>query len=275
MNKYALLVNTCDSFDDCWNPFFKLFLQFWPDFDGTIYLNTEYKEFHYPGLNIISIRGCANNNFPKDERATWSQCLKWALDRIEEDIVLYMQEDYFLKKNVQNNEIHKFVSLMSQNSGIDCLHLTDQAVKNIGPSELENLYTVKLKQRYRLSCQAALWKKDVLDYYLRIHESAWEFEEFGSKRSAWESHKFYVVDPNWVKINENEIIPYVFTGIIGGKWKEEVIDLFKNNNIHINFNKRGFHESRTSKSIRDKIRYRINKLPIHFKFYLESIARKK
>lgn len=43
--KYALLVNTCDKFEDCWIPFFSLLKKYWPDCSGKIYLNTEYKSY--------------------------------------------------------------------------------------------------------------------------------------------------------------------------------------------------------------------------------------
>ena len=55
-DNYAILINTTDSFDDCWEPFFKLFKKHWPEFNGKIYLNTETKEFKYSGINIISIK---------------------------------------------------------------------------------------------------------------------------------------------------------------------------------------------------------------------------
>ncbi|MDP5231638.1 MAG: hypothetical protein NWQ38_14700 [Cellulophaga sp.] len=271
MKKYALIINTCDKFEDCWDPFFKLFETYWPDFDGQIYLNTELKDYEYKNLNIIALKVAKDAN---GKRLTWSECLKNALHLIEEEYVLYMQEDYFLKAPVQNDLINRYVSLMKKNEIIDCIHLTDQAVESMEPSEFESLYDVKLNQRYRLSCQAAIWKKAVLDFYLRNHESAWEFEEFGSKRSAWENHKFYVVDPNWIKIDENEILPYVFTGIIGGKWKKEVIQLFDKFNIKIDFTKRGFHEDRVSNSLSNKIQYKLKKIPIQFRHFLESVSRK-
>ena len=56
--KYSVLVNTCDKFEDCWNPFFKLFCMYWQDYKGKIYLNTEYKDYSFPGLDIISVKGC-------------------------------------------------------------------------------------------------------------------------------------------------------------------------------------------------------------------------
>lgn len=95
--KYSILVNTCDNFEDCWNPFFTLFKKYWSDYAGTIFLNTEYKTYEYSGLTIVPIQGCLKNKYPRTKRPTWSQCLKWALESINTDIILYLQEDYFIK----------------------------------------------------------------------------------------------------------------------------------------------------------------------------------
>ena len=181
---YSILINTCDKFDDCWDPFFKLWSLHWTDCSGKIYLNTEYKDYSYPELDITAVKGCERHHIPKEKRATWSQCLKWALETMDTDIILYMQEDYFLKDTVKNEIIENYVQLMTEHSDIACIQLTDQAVLDCGGSEYERLNAVILKQRYRVSCQAALWRKQELLEIIREQESAWEFEEFGSQRSG-------------------------------------------------------------------------------------------
>jgi len=271
-NRFSILVNTCDKFDDCWDPFFKLFSVYWPDYKGKIFLNTEYKDYSYPGLDIICVKGCALHNIPKNVRVTWSQCLKWALERIEDDIVLYMQEDYFFKDMVKNNIVNKYVGLMHDNEDIHCIHLTDQAVIPEKKSQYEHLYEVALKQRYRLSCQAALWRNEVLMSYIREYESAWQFEEFGSKRAAILQHNFYVVDKNWVKLNEFEIIPYVFTGIVQGYWYEEVVSLFNKNNIVVDYSERGFVSNAPKKTLKMRLLYNWNKIPMLLKHHSDIRA---
>jgi hypothetical protein len=265
MQNYSVLVNTCDKFEDCWDPFFKLFSIYWPDYNCRIFLNTEYKDYSYPGLDIIAVKGCAKHNIPRNVRATWSQCLKWALESIDDEIVLYMQEDYFLKDMVKDDVVNKYVSLMRNNKDIHCIHLTDQAVTAEKKSQYENLYEVALKQRYRVSCQAALWRNEVLMSYIREYESAWQFEEFGSKRAAILQHNFYVVDENWVKLNEFEIIPYVFTGIIQGYWYERVIPLFEKHNIVVDYSLRGFVNDTPKKPLNKRLLYNWNKIPILLK----------
>jgi len=274
MNNFSILVNTCDKFEDCWNPFFKLFSIYWPQYKGKIYLNTEYKNFFYEKLTIIPVKGC---EFKKDANIiTWSECLKRALERIDEDLILYVQEDYFFKNNVKNDIVNKYVGLMNDNKDIHCIHLTDQAVKGFEASkEHKGLNIVDLNQRYRVSCQAALWRKDVLMEHIRTYENAWQFEEFASKRSAILKHNFYVVDDTKVVLNKYEIIPYIFTGIVRGQWLEEVVQLFKTHNIKVDYTIRGFLSEAPKRTLKNKIIDKCKRLPILMKNYLDLRALKK
>lgn len=268
-NKYSLLINTCDKFEDCWIPFFKLFSIYWPDYKGKIYLNTEYKDFSYQGLNIICTKVCEVNNVPKNKRATWSECLHWALEQINTDIVLYLQEDYFLKDKVKNDIVENYVSLMLENKNIACIHLTDQAVETSGKSEFQNLDKVSTKQRYRVSCQAALWRKQELFDIIRVKEDAWQFEEFGSMRSTLLNRNYLVVNANYVKLNEFEIIPYVFTGIIQGRWFEETVPLFQKHEIQVDFSIRGFVKDTPKKALNKRIKYRLTKIRKQIENYFD------
>ncbi|TWJ04615.1 hypothetical protein JN11_00332 [Mucilaginibacter frigoritolerans] len=258
-NSYSIFVNTTDRFEDCWYPFFKLFGTYWPDYKGKIYLNTEYKEFSYPGLNIISVK---NSSITKDaDKVTWSECLIRALNVIDEDIILYMQEDYFLKAPVKTETVSDFVGRMKEND-IDCLHLTDQNTK--GPfslSEYTDLWIIGQSALDRVCCQAALWKKEILLQYIKTWESPWQFETNGTKRANLLPHKFYTVNRNIYKLNINEIVPYIFTGVVQGRWYEGVIELFKENNIYVDFRKRGFLKDAKPKTLADRLKKRWRNLP--------------
>jgi hypothetical protein len=259
MNNYAVLVNTTDTFEDCWMPFFTLFSQYWPDFSGNLYLNTESKVFSYPGLKIVSVQN--------GERV-WSDCVRKALDIIEEEYVLYLQEDYFFKDYVRTNLLEKYFGYM-QKYDIDCIHLTDQYSE--GPfkkTNIDGLMEVDQKAPYRISCQAAIWKKEVLRSYLRKGESGWYFEEFGTLRSHYTKHRFYSVDRSIVQLNKFEIIPYIFTGIVGGKWLPETENLFLSHNIQLDFSERGFIRSNMKPSIKKRL---ISKLK-HELYYWKTIG---
>ena len=265
--QYSIIVNTCDSFEDCWNPFFRLFKTYWADCQGKIFLNTEYKDYSYPGLDIIAVKGCGQHDYSKTKRATWSQCLLWALDTVDTDVVLYLQEDYFFKDKVQNAIVEEFVSLMEKEKEIKCIQLTDQSGKRTEKSNFPHLNIYDVKQPYRVSCQAALWRKDELKSILCKEESAWDFEEFGSQRSTIIAHLYLAVSRDWVTLNHFEIIPYIFTGIIRGRWKRDVVALFENNGIQVDFSKRGFEEDVPPKPFLKRVQYRLDRIPKLIRHY--------
>lgn len=255
-NSYSVFVNTTDRFEDCWMPFFKLFSVYWPDFKGKIYLNTEYKKFQYPGLNIISVQNCILEE--DADKVTWSECLIRGLNSIETDIVLYMQEDYFFNATVKNEIIQQHVNLLKTDN-LDCIHLTNASGGTpYLDSEYPFLKEVGKKAKYRVSCQAALWNKGTLLSYVRKHESPWQFEKFATKRARVMNHRFLAMDDSFY--GGNLIMPYVLTGIIQGQWKEEVVQLFKDYNIKIDFSKRGFHIPNRKRSLYTKVKSRGPKL---------------
>jgi hypothetical protein len=268
--KYSILINSTDSFEDCWFPFFTLFKKYWPNYAGKIYLNTETKNYTHSGLNII----CTQTNLlNQSKKISWSECLIRALNSIDTEIVLYLQEDYFFKDFVKNNLVEMYVQMMSNKKEIDCIHLTDQGLINDKKSEIyEGLYSVLNKQRYLVNCQAALWKKSTMLNILRTYENAWQFEEFGSQRAAILKPQIFCVDNSWIKLNEFEIIPYIFTGIIQGRWYEPVVDLFYINDIKIDYSLRGFVKDTPKRTFMKKLKFNYNRFPVLMHHYFNLIT---
>lgn len=141
MKSYSILVNTCDSFEDCWEPFFRLWSLYWPDCPARVYLNTEYKTYSGPEKNVVSLRSCAGRTIPGRKRATWSECLKWALEAMETDTVLYMQEDYFLTGPVDGGAVERYAEQMRAHPEIPCIQLTPEGIPAREPSRYEGLFT--------------------------------------------------------------------------------------------------------------------------------------
>jgi hypothetical protein len=70
-------------------------------------------------------------------------------------------------------------------------------------------------------------------------------------------------------LNEFEIVPYIFTGIIQGRWYEPVVDLFKNHDILVDFTKRGFVNEAPKRSLKLKLLYRWKRIPFLYKNWLD------
>lgn len=236
---YTILVNSTDSYKDCWLPFFKLFSKFWPGCKQKIILNTEKKGFCYPGLDIQCSKVCNNSS---SCNLAWGECLIRCLEIIPTEVILYLQEDYFFNAPVKTEKINKFVEIMLKKN-ISIIRLFEG--KNSGPwhrTDNPLLWEVDQKSKYRLSLQAGLWKKNSFKYYLRKNETPWQFEKWGSERAHRVEDSIFGVNRDLFNNKKGQIISYEPTGIVRGKWnKKAVFDLFKQNNIEIDFKRRGFN----------------------------------
>ena len=238
---FTVLVNTSDGFEDCWDPFFKLFTLFWEEIGGSIILNTEFKNYTYPNLSII----CAKSHIKeKSRKLTWSECLINALQQVETPLVLYVQEDYFFDQKVNHCLIEEMAARMLADNSIKYIGLTDSG--NKPPfykwGEDDRLVKVSHKSKYRISTQAALWRKETMLSYLKPHENGWMFEIFGTQRAKKRNDLFLTLNRKMYNYHTNPVISYIHTGIIKGKWHQEIPNIFLKNGIEIDFSKRGFYK---------------------------------
>lgn len=244
---FSVFVNTTDSFEDCWQPFFFLFKKFWPQYNGRIYLNTELKTFYYSGLNIISIK----NGLIESK---WTDCLIKALSNISDENVLYFQEDYFLHSPVNHEFLYELYKQFVDND-YDCLHLTDQCSNGpfIKKTTNEYIWEIHKNADYRISTQAAFWKRSSLIKIIDSGKTAWEFEHYSNENYNEKIQKVYCLNREIFTKGKNEIIPYIFTGIIKGKWNKQVFQVFKENGIAVNFKERKFYQERRILSLIKKL----------------------
>lgn len=233
--RYAVFVNSCDSFSDCWEPFFRLFTEYWPGWCGPIYLNTERSDVVYPGLDIIATKVWK----AQESRPTWSQCLERGLRMVPNEQVLYLQEDYFLNAPVKQNMIDD-CSKRVLASDVSHVRLTPFA--DSGPYHATTdalIWQLDRSAEYLVSMQAALWRKNSLMSQLRSHESAWHFEIYGTKRARRRKERVLGVDKR--VLAKEKVFSYVPTGIVKGRWNREAVqDLFAEHAINVDFSRRGF-----------------------------------
>jgi len=237
-NELTIFVNTSDSFEDCWEPFFKLFKFYWPECPYPIVLNTEMKDYHYHDLNIT----CSKVTFGEKKRLGWSECLMRALDAIETPYILYLQEDYFLEAPVKADTLKNLLNEMVAFK-VGALRLS--GTDGIGPfHEIGSTLIVEVDKgaKWRLSLQAALWKKSVLRTLVRVHETPWQLESYGSFRTRRLKEKICSVNREIFSVPGNEVFPYKPTGVVAGRWVQNIVEpLFARHKINIDFSVRGFH----------------------------------
>lgn len=235
----TILVNTSDNFEDCWEPFFKLFKKYWPDCPYPIVLNTEHKDYHYPGLNIRAAKVAEGQS----TRLSWSACLAKCLEHIETPYIFYLQEDYFLERPVDEKHFEALMQFMRAGQADVIRVMECGGAGPWKPSQLSPLlWEVDQKAKYRISLQAALWKTSTLSSHVRLHESPWQLEGFGSARARRKKERVFCVNRDMFSHPEKEIFPYTPTGVVAGRWEKHVVEpLFAREGINMDFSKRGFY----------------------------------
>jgi hypothetical protein len=234
-DSYCLLVNSCDAYSDCWTPFFTLLARYWQPCDVPIYLNTETKAFAFPCLDIR----CPRVGLEANCELAWSERLLRSLAHIPHQIVLYLQEDYFLYDDVDVAMVERLVTLMEQD---DISHVNLMRRDQGERSGYQFLNHIPRRAEYRISAQAGLWRTRALRSYLRRHETVWEFEWYGTRRAWRRPDSFYYVNRAYDERRGDFVLPYR-PGVVQGRWvRDDVEELFAAHGICVDYSGRGFHD---------------------------------
>lgn len=100
-NKLAILIQSCDHYDFLWDGWKNYFLKNW-DFSipAEIYFCTEDKDFTCDGITNIKTGKCETQN--TKGASTFSNRMKNAVNQINADYILYLQEDMWLHKPINS-----------------------------------------------------------------------------------------------------------------------------------------------------------------------------
>lgn len=227
-NKIAIVVSSCDFFQDCWEPFIFSLKKYWSDCPYPVYIISNEKEIDTPKW-ISFIKVGKDRLFASNLRA--------ALHKIDVDYIIYLQEDYWLNQKVDNNAIVKHVEFCLQNQ-LDYLRLTFPFLdgNNYGGCYKEH----NLRQRYAICLQAAIWKTETLLALLREGDSGWDFE-YKIQQYAIKTHT-RVLAAGLTEEHQHEGINYVRgTAVRKGLWTIEGYRFLQENGFKDLLIKRG-HE---------------------------------
>jgi hypothetical protein len=93
---------------------------------------------------------------------------------------------------------------------------------------------------YRISLQAALWRRSFVEKIVRPGESAWQLETFGTKRAR------IMLDPmlGLMDLPEGRRPPfdYFCTAVVKGRWMPEAARMCRAEGLSVDFERRGFHD---------------------------------
>lgn len=216
MKDFTIIVNSCDKYEDAWDPFFKLLKLQWPECSNyEIILNSETKVYNCDFLNVKTI--CGGKNI------TWSTRLKNVLKSVDSKLVVFLLEDFFLKSPVNQKDFLEIVDrMLKEDIGyVGLKYRPDRLLKdNTSPKE-KLVERDNLPVNLRLPLISSMWNRKYFIRILRNHESPWDFEHYAGIRSK--RYKMKVLDANNNQGFYNAIFDYDIDmqygiGIAKGKW---------------------------------------------------------
>ena len=227
--KAAILITSCDAFEDCWAPYAHGLHKYWPDCPFPVFLITNEKAFPDPSITSLQIR---------PDRG-WAKNLRQAMESLDADILLYTHEDFWLRSPVDTKEILEFVDhVVGGRADYIRLYPAPGPDRPFAPDPRLGLLAEKAP--YRTSLQTAIWRKSVLQELLCDDESCWQFELDGTPRSRVYTDRFLCVQPAKVVRGRSRPIglDYVCTAINKGRWATEAVEYARREGLSIDFSNR-------------------------------------
>lgn len=213
----AVLVMSCDAYQDLWTPFFTLFWRHWPDCPFAVYLGTNHLSFDHP--RVTSLR---------EGDHEWSLRLRTYLNRIQANYILLLLEDYFFTTRISTADVERCLHSLHRLKGI-VLRLYPRPGPDQPLTGDAAIGRIERNALYRVSTQAAIWNKASLLELLKDDESIWDFERKGTGRSQASPDGFYST--------YNAVMSYERV-IERGQWFPSAARYFERQQIGCDFNSR-------------------------------------
>jgi hypothetical protein len=212
----TILVYAWDTYKVCWPVFCYGLAKYWQDCPYEILFITNYAD--PPCGKAVKVE--EENDFVRKLRA--------GLAAVKTPYVLFMHEDYWIKKPVETKNIQDYVRLMNANQA-DYIRLIPIPAPDREYPEDSRLGIIDKSADYRVSFMASLWRKSVLDDLLVPGESLWQMESTGSKRSRRYGDRFLCV------VRSRYGISYVMTAIRDRQWTSDARQYVKDEAITVDF----------------------------------------
>lgn len=237
--KCAFLLSTCDSYEDTWDPFFRLLGKYWPSIPMNVYINTETKNYVPTVVLPFDVVSCNTST-----TIPWSQRLLNVLDMIPEEYVFMVLDDFFLQSPVKDEYFDQLIKMLDVDYNIASIQL--KAARLIQEGKKENIDDTTLRiseidnNGWKTHFVPTIWRKSILKKWLRKHETIWGFELYGSQRARIWKYKEKVL-----AVDSPVIFDYLWIDgcsvIVNGKWlvSPEVDSFFPQNRIEVDLSKRG------------------------------------
>ena len=217
-----IIVMSCDKNKDLFYPFYHCIEKYWVNHPDIIYITETIDNPYYKTIK-------KNYNIKQ-----FTKRIREAINEIDDDYILLMCDDIFIRKNVDNNLIQNLIKYFDENTA--AINFEVHFDNNDIP--FDNLLTLRPeKGNYKTSMMFQLWSRNkLLDVLKDVDTDPWNFEQLNPHKG----YKYYCNANNHTGLIDFGKVDRIYNwGIVQGKWTTEAIDFFKDEGIEIDYSKRG------------------------------------
>lgn len=213
-----IVVLSCDKNEDLWYPFYHCIEKYWKGHPEIIYLTESRKNTYYKTIR---------KKYPLE---LWSKRIRESLEEIDDDLILVMVDDIFIRRNVEVDRIE----YLCKNFRGACINFEKSFDSNDIYTDIEGVKMRRKGSPYEVSIMCGLWNKSALEKVLSEDCDPWEIE----KRGNIYGYDYFINGGDYIIDWGYETWQYA--GIMKGKWCREAKFFFDNEGVNIDYEKRGF-----------------------------------
>lgn len=217
-----ILVASNDNCIDTFEPFYKCIEKYWKNHPEIIYVTETIKNPYYKTI-------CKNYPFEM-----WTKKIREALKEINDDKILFMTDDDFIRQPVDEKRIKYVEDNLKGN--IAMFNFEKSFDINDKESQYKGFKKKSLNGVAVNSLMCGMWQKDKLIDILNITCRPWEIERLNI---AFD-YEYYINSGDFIiDVGYKFQQPFAITK---GKWAREIIPFFEKENIKVNYEDRGFYD---------------------------------
>ena len=218
-----IIVLSCDKNQDLWAPFHHCMEKYWFGHPEIIYFTESMQNPYYKTISV-----------PHDLQ-TWTTGVRTFLRQIEDDAVLLMIDDIFIRKQVDTLGVSFAEVILFWETNTALLNFEESFDPHDIPTEYEDWKVREHGSAYEVSLMCGLWNTNKLLTVLDRDCSPWDIELHQDNKGF--DYFIHCGKP---------IIDWGYTafqpcGVVKGKWAREVVSFFESEGISIDYSIRGFH----------------------------------
>lgn len=216
----VILVLSCDKNEDLWQPFHILIEKYYPNHPEIIYATETLKNPYYKTI-------C--KDYPLE---LWTKRIRETLNEINDNIILTMMDDDFIRKPVDYKRIEYLKDQIKGNMG--AIYFEKSFDKGDTETNIEGIKKRQHGSNYEVCINCGIWQKDKLLDIISRDSDPWDVEINQDNKG----YDFY--------INSGDFIidwgyrTYVYANICRGKWCREIVPFFEKEGIKVDYEKRGY-----------------------------------